>query len=99
MARYLGSENEGAVNAYCDLAEQNKLTPTELSLSWCYHNELVASTIIGATSMEQLEENLKAYDIRLDEVEVDDSSMAEEISKIYKRYTDPTKAKNDPPKK
>jgi aryl-alcohol dehydrogenase-like predicted oxidoreductase len=98
MARYLGSENEGAVNAYCDLAEKHDLTPTELALSWCYHNELVASTIIGATTMEQLEENLEAYDIRLDEVEVEDSSMAEEISKIYKRYTDPTKAKNDPPK-
>jgi len=99
MARYLGSENEGAVNAYCDLAEKYDMTPSELSLSWCYHNELVTSTIIGATSMEQLEENLKAYDLRLDEVEVEDGTMDEEISKIYKRYTDPTKAKNDPPKK
>jgi len=99
MARYLGSENEGAVNAYCDLAEKYDMTPSELALSWCYHNELVASTIIGATSMEQLEENLKAYDIHLDEVKVeDDGTMDDEISKIYKRYTDPTKAKNDPPK-
>merc|ERR1712085_107080 len=94
MARYLGSENEGAVNAYCDLAKKYDMTPSEFALSWCYHNELVASTIIGATSMEQLEENLKAYDLRLDGVEVESSSMDEEISKIYKRYTDPTKAKN-----
>jgi len=99
MARYLGSENEGAVNAYCGLAEKYNLTPSQLALSWCYHNELVASTIIGATSMEQLEENLKAYDLRLDEIEVEDGTMDDEISKIYKRYTDPTKAKNDPPKK
>jgi aryl-alcohol dehydrogenase-like predicted oxidoreductase len=99
MARYLGSENEGAVNAYCDLAEKYDMSPSGLALSWCYHNELVASTIIGATTMEQLEENLKAYDLRLDEVEMEDSTMDEEISKIYKRYTDPTKAKNDPPKK
>lgn len=98
MPRYLGSENEAAVNAYCDLAEKYNLTPAEFALSWCYHNELVASTIIGATSMEQLEENLKAYDLRLDEVEVEDGTMEDEISKIYKRYTDPTKAKNDPPK-
>lgn len=98
MARYLESENEAAVNAYCELAERYNLTPTEFSLSWCYQNELVASTIIGATSMEQLEENLKAYDIRLDEVEVEGGTMDDEISKIYKRYTDPTKAKNDPPK-
>ncbi len=96
MARYLGSENEGAVNAYCALAEKYDMSPSELALSWCYHNELVASTIIGATSMEQLEENLKAYDLRLDDVEVEGSSMDKEISKIYMRYTDPTKAKNDP---
>lgn len=96
MARYLGSENEVAVNAYCDLAEKHDVTPSELALSWCYHNELVASTIIGATTMEQLEENLKAYDIRLDEVEVDGSTMNEEIAKIYRRHTDPTKARNSP---
>lgn len=98
MARYLGSENEGAVNAYCELAEKHDITPSQLALSWCYQNELVASTIIGATTMEQLEENLKAYDLRLDEIEVENSTMDEEISKIYRRYTDPTKAKNDPPK-
>lgn len=94
MARYLESENEAAVNAYCELAERYNLTPTEFSLAWCYHNELVASTIIGATTMEQLEENLKAYDLRLDEIEVEDGSMDDEIKKIYQRYTDPTKAKN-----
>lgn len=99
MARYLESENEAAVNAYCELAERYDLTPAEFSLSWCYHNELVASTIIGATTIEQMEENLKAYDVRLDETEVEDGTMLDEISKIYKRYTDPTKAKNDLPKK
>ena len=99
MARYLESENEAAVNAYCELAERYNLTPTQFALSWCYHNELVASTIIGATTMEQLEENIKAYDLHLDEIDVEDGSMLDEISKIYKRYTDPTKAKNDPPKK
>mmetsp|Transcript_17889 Transcript_17889/g.41243 ORF Transcript_17889/g.41243 Transcript_17889/m.41243 type:complete len:453 (+) Transcript_17889:34-1392(+) len=96
MARYLGSENEKAVNAYCDLAEKCNLTPTEFALSWCYHNELVSSTIIGATSMEQLDENLKAYDVNLNEIEVEGESIDEEISKIYKKYTDPTKAKSAP---
>lgn len=88
MDRYLGSQNEAAVNAYCDLAEANNLTPSQLALSWCYHNELVASTIIGATTMSQLQENLQAYDRRLDD------SVQEGIAKIYKQYTDPTKARN-----
>lgn len=107
MDRYLGSQNEAAVNAYCDLALRTPipksgaaaaeevgtttaelLTPTQLALAWCYHNPLVASTIIGATSMEQLKENLNAYDLRLN-----DETM-KEIGAIYKQYTDPTKARN-----
>merc|ERR1712176_130593 len=110
MARYLGSENENAVNAYCTLAEKYNLTPTQLALSWCYHNELVSSTIIGATTMDQLTENLKSYDVKLLEIKgegrginnEDDEfgpSILDEISEIYKRYTDPTKAKLSPPKR
>lgn len=60
----------------------------------CYHNELCASTIIGATTMDQLEENLKAYDIKLDDV---DERIGQEIEAIYKKYTDPTKARNNNP--
>lgn len=88
MDRYLGSHNERAVNKYCDLATANGMTPAQLALSWCYHNEKVASTIIGATTMQQLDENIKAYDIRLD------SAIHDEIANIYKEYTDPTKARN-----
>lgn len=88
MDRYLGSLNERAVNKYCDLAAKYDLTPAQLALSWCYHNEKVASTIIGATSMEQLDENIKAYDIRLSD------EIHKEIAQIYKEYTDPTKARN-----
>lgn len=88
MDRFLGSINEEAVNAYCELAEGDGLTPTQLSLAWCYHNDLVASSIIGATTLDQLHENLKAYDVQLTE------EQHEEIDQIYKRYTDPTKARN-----
>jgi aryl-alcohol dehydrogenase-like predicted oxidoreductase len=93
MERYLGSQNEEAVNAYCEIAEKNGMTPSQLALSWCYHCDLVASTIIGATTMTQLEENLMAYDIRLDD------AVQEEINEAYKKYTDPTKAKNTLKKK
>ena len=65
---------------------QNGLTPTELALSWCYHRNIVASTIIGATTMDQLHENIKSYDIKLND------DTLEEIGKVYKKYTDPTKA-------
>lgn len=88
MDRYLDSLNEKAVNEYCDLAAKHGMSPSELALSWCYHNEKVASTIIGATTMEQLDENIKAYDIQLTD------EIHDEIAQIYKKFTDPTKARN-----
>lgn len=87
MDRYLGSQNELAVNKYCEIAESAGLTPAQLALGWCYHNEHVAATIIGATSQAQLEENLKSYDIRLDD------TVLQKIEAAYKMYTDPTKAR------
>mmetsp|Transcript_13163 Transcript_13163/g.32119 ORF Transcript_13163/g.32119 Transcript_13163/m.32119 type:complete len:435 (-) Transcript_13163:95-1399(-) len=89
MERYLQSQNEEAVNAYCDLAAKNDMSPTTLALSWCYHNPLVASTIIGATTMEQLDEDFEAYDTKLSD------DIQQEIQDIYKKYTDPTKARNN----
>ena len=62
------------------------MSPSELALSWVYHRNHVASTIIGATSIPQLKEDIKAYDIKLDE------EVLEKITKVYKKYTDPTKA-------
>lgn len=88
MDRYLDSLNEEAVNAYCDIAERHDMTPSQLALSWCYHNPLVASSIIGATSLEQLEENIQAHDIRLSD------EIMKESDGVYKKYTDPTKARN-----
>ncbi|KAL7429613.1 hypothetical protein ACHAXM_001796 [Skeletonema potamos] len=85
MDRYWGSQNEAAVNAYCEVAKDKGMTPTQMALAWCYHREHVSSTIIGATAIEQLKENIEAYDIRLD-----DETLGE-INKVYKTYTDPTK--------
>ena len=85
MDRYYGSQNEAAVNAYGKIAKEKGMTPAQLALSWVYHREHVASTIIGATSIPQLKEDIEAYDIKLD-----DEIMAE-ITKVYKQYTDPTK--------
>jgi len=87
MDRYLGSLNEEAVDAYASLAELVGLSPAQLTLSWCFHNPHVSSTIIGATSMEQLHENIQSYDIRLSD------DILSKIDTIYRKYTDPAKAK------
>lgn len=85
MDRYLGSLNYEASCAYAKVAKTHDLTPAQLALSWCYHNDKVCSTIIGATTIPQLEENIRSYDIKLD-----DQTM-EDIATVYRKYTDPTK--------
>ena len=85
MARYYGSQNEMAVRAYAEVAAKHGMKPGAMALSWCYHREHVCSTIIGATSLDQLRENIRAYDTRLDD------EISKEIDGVYKRYTDPTK--------
>jgi len=51
--------------AYAKLARQHGLTPTQLALSFVYHRWFVTSTIIGATTMAQLQENIMAWQVKL----------------------------------
>ena len=51
--------------AYAKLARAHGLTPTQLALSFVYHRWFVKSTIIGATTMAQLKENIDAWQTRL----------------------------------
>jgi aryl-alcohol dehydrogenase-like predicted oxidoreductase len=50
-----------AARRYNALAREHGLTPTQMALAFCYHRSLVASTIIGVTSVAQLEEDLKVW--------------------------------------
>jgi aryl-alcohol dehydrogenase-like predicted oxidoreductase len=67
--RYLRPRVVEATKRYAALARANGMTPTQLALAWCYSRWFIASTIIGATTMAQLKENIDAYSVRLsDEV-------------------------------
>jgi aryl-alcohol dehydrogenase-like predicted oxidoreductase len=54
-----------AARHYNALARAHGLTPARMALAWCYRNWRVASTILGVTSVEQLDENLDAWDTQL----------------------------------
>jgi aryl-alcohol dehydrogenase-like predicted oxidoreductase len=54
-----------ASRLYNALAREHGLTPVQLALAFCYRNPKVASTIIGVTSMAQLEECLDAWTVEL----------------------------------
>jgi aryl-alcohol dehydrogenase-like predicted oxidoreductase len=47
------------------LARANGMTPTQMALAFCYTNWRVASTIIGVTSVAQLDEDLNAWGTQL----------------------------------
>ena len=50
-----------AARRYNALACEHGLTPTRMALAWCYGNWRVASTIIGVTTLAQLDENIDAF--------------------------------------
>ncbi|HYW58100.1 MAG TPA: aldo/keto reductase [Polaromonas sp.] len=54
-----------AARRYNQLARDNGLSPAQLALAFCYTNQKVASTIIGVTSLAQLNENIDAFTTRL----------------------------------
>jgi aryl-alcohol dehydrogenase-like predicted oxidoreductase len=50
-----------AARRYNQLARDNGMTPTQMALAFCYTQWRVASTIIGVTSLAQLDEDLNAW--------------------------------------
>jgi aryl-alcohol dehydrogenase-like predicted oxidoreductase len=54
-----------AARRYNQLARDNGMTPTQMALAFCYHRWSVASTIIGVTSVAQLNEDLAAWSTEL----------------------------------
>lgn len=59
--RWGRAETLAAAKRYNALAREHGLTPTRMALAWCYGNWRVASTIIGVTSVAQLDECLDAW--------------------------------------
>lgn len=58
-------ESLAAARRYNALAREHGLTPAQLALAFCYRNWRVASTIIGVTSLEQLDACIDAWDVQL----------------------------------
>ena len=65
LQRWARDETLAAARQYNALARAHGLTPTQLALAFCYRSWRVASTIIGVTSVAQLDENLAAWDTAL----------------------------------
>ena len=59
------SEVIEACKRYAMLARAHDISPAQLALAWCYSRWFVSSTIIGATNLAQLKENIDAFDVSL----------------------------------
>ena len=76
-----------AVDAYAALARQRGLTLPQLALGYVRSRWFIGSTLIGATTMAQLEEDIAAAQFELD------AETLAGIAQIQARY-DAKKAKN-----
>jgi aryl-alcohol dehydrogenase-like predicted oxidoreductase len=64
--------SDNAVKTYIDIAKQHNISPVHLALAWCDQVNGVTSTIIGATTMPQLSENISAFEQPLSKAIIDD---------------------------
>ena len=81
--RYIKPYVEAATIEYAALAKKTGLSPAQFALAFVRGRWFVASTIIGATTQVQLDENLRSLQITLDE-----NTLAG-IEAIHLKYTNP----------
>ena len=65
--RYSGTTAVEATQKYYELAQSNGLTLAQMALAFVNTKSFVTSNIIGATTMQQLKENIGSIDIELPE--------------------------------
>ena len=82
--RYNKPNQREAIQAYVEIARKRNLTPAQLALAFVRSRWFVSSTIIGATTMEQLQENFGSLAISID------PELLAEIDAVHARYPNPT---------
>ncbi|MEO0983563.1 MAG: aldo/keto reductase [Pseudomonadota bacterium] len=83
LQRYEGPGAEDAINSYLDLAAERGLDPAQLAIRFCDTRPFTTSTIIGATSVEQLEVCLDAFDLDWSD------DLEEAVDRLHKRQPSP----------
>ena len=79
FTRYTNENCFKATQFYQKLAEDNGLTLTQMALAFVNQQDFVASTIIGATNLEQLKENIDTFEITLSSDIVSQINAIQEI--------------------
>ena len=82
--RYRKTNLTEAIKAYVEIAHKNNITPAQLALAYVNSRWFVDSTIIGATTIEQLKENISSVEISLTK------EIIAEIDEVHAKYPNPT---------
>jgi aryl-alcohol dehydrogenase-like predicted oxidoreductase len=67
VQRFMNDETLTAVQNLVPIAADAGLTMAQLAVAWVLQNDNVASAIVGATRPEQIEDNVKASGVRLED--------------------------------
>jgi len=67
MKMYWTEENKQKSQDLVKLAKEMGVTPSQVAIAWCLRRKEVSSVILGARTPQQLTENLKAAEIRLED--------------------------------
>jgi aryl-alcohol dehydrogenase-like predicted oxidoreductase len=74
---------KAATDAYVNVAQKHGLDPSQMALAFCHQRPFVTSTIIGATSLEQLAINIDSCKLELG------SEVLKDIYQVCRRYPAP----------
>jgi aryl-alcohol dehydrogenase-like predicted oxidoreductase len=83
LMRYNGQKSHEATAMYIDIAENAGISPAQLALSFVNDRPFVTSTIIGATNMDQLKENIESIYVKLS------PEIITQIEAVHKEISNP----------
>ena len=81
--RYVGKLPSMAVEEYFKISKKYKISLAQLSLAFVNQQPFVTSSIIGATTMDQLKEDIGSINIELS------SEIIDEINLVHKNNPNP----------
>jgi aryl-alcohol dehydrogenase-like predicted oxidoreductase len=64
LYRYRTDAAQEAVQEYAKIAKKANISLTELSLRWCRQRRLITTTLVGHTSLLQLDDSLRIFTIK-----------------------------------
>jgi len=83
FARYSSEQAVEAAKQYLKIAEDNNMNLAQMSLAFVNQQPFVTSTIIGATKMNQLQENIESINMVLSDAIVD------QINTVHNTFPNP----------